>query len=94
MVSTSSSHRTRGTDEPGTRRATFTVSDRGAVIPAEDLPHICTLYYRAYNAITHRGGTGVGLASAKSIIEEHGGTLDIESERGRGTAVTVCLPRP
>src|SRR5262245_18349438 len=41
---------------------------------------------------TRPGGTGLGLATAKKIVEAHGGTIDLQSEPGRGTKFTLCLP--
>jgi two-component system sensor histidine kinase HydH len=43
---------------------------------------------------TRRGGTGLGLATARKIIEAHGGTIRVQSEQGRGTQFTIKLPVP
>ena len=43
---------------------------------------------------TKSGGSGLGLPTAKRIIEAHGGSMDVESEVGRGTKFTVILPIP
>ena len=71
--------------------AIISVRDRGVGIPASELAHIFTPFYRAS---TSRGipGTGLGLAGAKAIVEQHGGSIALESCVGQGTTVTVYLP--
>jgi signal transduction histidine kinase len=69
----------------------MSIRDHGLGIPAADLPYIFTRFYRGSTAKGVRG-TGIGLASAKVIVEQHGGQIHVESEPGRGTTVTVCLP--
>ena len=59
--------------------------------PPEELPHICTRFFRASTA-TGIPGTGIGLAGSKAIIEQHGGTLLLESAVGAGTTVSFRLP--
>ena len=66
------------------------VRDHGIGIPAQDLPHVFDRFVRGSNALP--GGTGLGLPVAKAIAEAHGGTLDIESQDGNGTSVTLTLP--
>jgi len=72
--------------------ATVVVRDQGAGIPPADLSRVFERYYRASNAPTHAGGTGIGLATARAIMEQHGGTLAIASTVGEGTTVAVRLP--
>jgi signal transduction histidine kinase len=72
--------------------AVVTISDHGVGIPAADLPHISERFFRAGNVAGRIGGTGLGLAGARQIVELHGGTLAISSVEGEGTAVTVRLP--
>jgi signal transduction histidine kinase len=67
------------------------VQDGGIGIPAQDLPHVFERFYRASNA-TGLEGTGLGLAGVRQIVEQHGGSIAIESDEGRGTRVTVRLP--
>ena len=67
-----------------------TVKDTGNGISPEDLPHIWERYYKGKHSET---GTGLGLYITKFIIESHGGTIDVESEVGKGTAFTFTLPR-
>ena len=67
--------------------AVIEVTDTGCGIPAERLPLVWQPYYS-----TKRGGTGLGLAMTRRIIEEHGGSIEIESEVDRGTRVRVSLP--
>jgi signal transduction histidine kinase len=71
--------------------AAVTMADRGLGIPAADLPHVFTPYYRAGN-VGWIAGTGIGLAGARWIVEQHGGTLEVASTEGVGTTVTVRLP--
>lgn len=72
--------------------AVVTVQDQGVGIPAEDLPHLFTPYFRA--ATAHGiAGTGLGLWGAKAIMEQHGGAIDLASTVGAGTTVTLRLPR-
>ncbi|MGN0674350.1 MAG: ATP-binding protein [Oscillospiraceae bacterium] len=65
------------------------VSDTGCGISAQDLPKIKTKFYKANHT---RRGSGIGLAVADEIIAMHGGRLDIASEQGVGTTVTITLP--
>jgi signal transduction histidine kinase len=63
------------------------VADTGEGIAPELLPHVFERGARGSD-----GGTGIGLAVCKEIIEAHGGTIKVESEPGTGTAVTFALP--
>jgi two-component system phosphate regulon sensor histidine kinase PhoR len=69
------------------------VRDSGIGIPEEHLPHIFERFYVVDKARDKRlGGTGLGLAIVKHIVLRHGGTIEVESQPGRGTAFTVRLP--
>jgi signal transduction histidine kinase len=72
--------------------ASLTVRDRGIGIPAVDLPRLFEPFYRASNAVGRKPGTGLGLAGARHIVEQHGGTIAVESAEGRGSTLTVRLP--
>lgn len=63
------------------------VRDTGAGMAAETLEHVFDLYYS-----TKEGGTGLGLPITKKIVEEHGGTIRLDSRPGQGTTVTIELP--
>jgi signal transduction histidine kinase len=70
-----------------------TVSDTGAGISAEQLPHIFDKFYQADNqAQAATKGTGLGLAIAKEIVEAHGGHIEVGSRVGEGTTFIVTLP--
>jgi heavy metal sensor kinase len=71
--------------------AVLTVADRGAGIPAEDLPHVFERFYRAEKSRTGAGNSGLGLAISKAIVEAHGGSIEVSSEADRGTIFTVRL---
>lgn len=71
----------------------LTVADTGVGIPADEIENLFTPYYRASTAIDAGiGGTGLGLAVVRRIVEAHGGTVDVSSAVGRGTTFTVALP--
>jgi two-component system, OmpR family, sensor kinase len=67
------------------------VEDRGLGIPAEEIDRVRERYYRASN-VGSISGTGVGLHLVDRIVRRHGGVLEIDSEIGRGTRMTVSLP--
>jgi signal transduction histidine kinase len=70
-----------------------TVSDTGAGIGAEDLPHIFERFYRADKSRDRaKGGAGLGLAIARQIVELHGSTLEVHSSPGKGTQFSFVLP--
>ena len=69
------------------------VRDAGVGIPAEALPHVFERFYRADPARARDpGGTGLGLPIAQWIVEQHAGRIQLASEPGQGTTVTVSLP--
>jgi PAS domain S-box-containing protein len=78
--------------EAGAPWAVVMVQDRGLGIPAADLPRIFERFQRAQNVQGHIAGTGIGLAIARQIVEQHGGRVTVESEEGEGTTFTVRLP--
>ena len=70
------------------------VADTGIGISTEDLPYVGTSFFQARSAYDRPyDGTGLGLSVVKGLIALHGGSFDIESELGKGTRVTVRLPR-
>ena len=68
---------------------TVTVADDGAGIEREHIARIFDPFFTTKNK-----GTGLGLATCHTIIAEHGGRIDVESEVGKGTKMVVRLPRP
>jgi signal transduction histidine kinase len=70
------------------------VSDTGKGIPPKDLPRLFDRFYRSDQARAEgEPGFGLGLAIAKSIVENMGGTVSADSELGEGTTFTVTVPR-
>jgi signal transduction histidine kinase len=72
-------------------QAVLSVADRGIGIPAADLPRIFEQSHRASN-VGGTVGTGTGLANARQIVEMHHGQIEVKSEEGAGTTITVSLP--
>ena len=77
-------------------KASLVVSDTGLGIPKEDQPRLFERFFRADQARTHQEGTGtgLGLSIVAEIVAAHQGTIDVTSEFGVGTTVTVLLPIP
>ena len=72
--------------------ALIAVRDWGVGIPAADQPYIFDRFRRAANVVGRIQGTGIGLASALGIVEQHGGTIAVESREGEGATFEVRLP--
>jgi len=74
--------------------AVIEVSDTGPGIPPAELPRIFERFYRGTNLGQARAsGSGLGLAIARSIVEMHGGFIDVTSVLGEGAVFRVVLPR-
>ena len=75
------------------KSAVVKVSDTGIGISPEDLPHIFERFYRADQTRSRdRGGSGLGLAIVQSIVQEHRGSIEVESTPGRGSSFILKLP--
>ena len=72
--------------------AVLEVTDTGAGIPAEAVPHVFDRFFRVDQTRSREGGAGLGLAIVKSICHAHGGTVEVESAVGRGSRFRVKLP--
>ena len=74
-------------DLHGRRRLNLCIRDSGPGIAAEHLPHLFEPFFT-----TKKNGTGLGLAISRRVVEEHRGTIEIQSAAGRGTTFTISLP--
>jgi signal transduction histidine kinase len=74
-------------------RGLLRVTDSGAGIPIDELPHIWDRLFRGDVSRAERG-LGLGLSLVKAIVEAHRGTVTVESELGHGSTFTVALPCP
>jgi two-component system, NtrC family, nitrogen regulation sensor histidine kinase NtrY len=70
------------------QKVTIEVSDTGSGLSREECARIFTPYYTS-----KQHGTGLGLAIVQSVVSDHGGTIGVQSEPGRGTTFTIELPR-
>ncbi len=73
--------------EYGPAQCQITIQDTGAGIPADQLEQIFDPFFT-----TKEAGTGLGLAITHQIVQEHNGSIDVESTIGQGTRFTICLP--
>ncbi len=74
--------------------AQIRVKDNGAGIPEGDAEHIFDRFFQVENNAesSRKGGTGIGLSLAKSIVEKHKGAIEVTSKEGQGACFTVTLP--
>lgn len=72
--------------------AVFSVRDEGIGIPDEDVQRVFDRFQRGRNVVGQIEGTGIGLASSRYIVENHGGEITFESREGEGTTFIVRLP--
>ena len=71
----------------------ITVKDTGIGIPAEQLPHVFDRFFQVYDGSKREhGGTGIGLALTKELVELHQGKIEVKSEVGKGAEFIVYLP--
>lgn len=70
------------------------VSDTGSGISAEDIPFIFERFYRADQSRTRMtGGSGIGLAITKSLVNAHGGSIEVQSQLGKGSVFKIKFPK-
>lgn len=74
------------------RTSTFSVRDRGMGIPKQDLPNLFFSFHRGEN-VGHVRGSGLGLAVVRRALDVQGGSIEVESRVGGGSAFLVILPR-
>ena len=73
--------------------AILEVSDKGLGIPKKEIPKIFDRFYQSENhEISEAKGSGLGLTLVKHVVEAHGGTIEVESEVGKGSIFRVRLP--
>lgn len=76
-----------------TQEIGITLSDDGPGIPGEDLPYIWDRFYKVDKSRAKgAGGTGLGLAIVKRLVDAHNGSIDVESQPGKGTTFIIKLP--
>jgi len=69
------------------------IADEGIGIPADDVPRIFERFFQVDNTATRRfGGTGMGLALVKRVVQAHGATVEVETRVGRGTRIVLRWP--
>ena len=78
--------------EGDTRETRITIADTGRGMTPEDARRVFDRFYRGSGNERKSPGTGLGLAIVKSLVDMHGGSIDVASELGRGTTFTVRLP--
>jgi len=76
-------------DRPGDRKVAVRVADTGVGIPPTELPHIFEPFYTTRPT---GQGTGLGLPVSLGIVQDHGGSIDVDSQEGKGSTFTVWLP--
>ncbi len=70
------------------------VVDSGLGVSAEELPKLFNRFFRSASDAAHKiPGTGLGLAVVREIVENHGGSVGMDSVLGEGSTVTVRIPR-
>ena len=82
-------------DDPQADEVVLAVRDTGSGIPRDQLPHIFDAFYTTKEGPDEsgKGGTGLGLASCKEVVDAHGGRIRVESTVGKGTAFIIRLRR-
>jgi signal transduction histidine kinase len=86
-------HPAHGLADPRQQLVVFTMSDSGAGITEEDLPHVFDRFWRADRSRTREsGGSGLGLAIVRQLTEAHGGYVTVSSVYGHGSTFSVHLP--
>jgi signal transduction histidine kinase len=76
------------------KRATIRISDNGSGIAAEDLPRVFNRFDRVEEAgVRGEAALGLGLPLTRQFVEAHGGTVELQSKKGKGTTVTMTIPR-
>jgi signal transduction histidine kinase len=80
--------------DPESNMVVLVVRDHGTGIPADRLPQIFDPFFSTKEGPdeTGKGGTGLGLASCRNIVEAHRGRIRVQSTVGKGTAFTIMLP--
>jgi two-component system heavy metal sensor histidine kinase CusS len=80
--------------QPSPDATTIAVRDNGSGIEPRHLPHLFDRFYRTDQSRSRNAeGTGLGLAIVRSIVGLHGGTVEVESEMGRGSAFVMRFPK-
>jgi two-component system NtrC family sensor kinase len=77
------------TRNPDSETICFEISDNGIGMPEDDIPQI---FQPFFSTKRDTSGIGLGLAIVHGIIKSHNGTIDVKSELGKGTSITITLP--